>query len=181
VRAQRATATRYAKALFESAERTGEVEAAGRELDAFHGVFTAAPELRRVLARPWIKPEERRAVASTVAGRAGAGQLVQNFIGLVAARNRIDHLSEIVDVYRDLVDQSRGRVRAQVRAAVALTDEEKRQLAARLERTVGKQVLIEETVDPGLLGGFIARVGSRVLDGSLDGQLERMRQRLARG
>ena len=68
-----------------------------------------------------------------------------------------------------------------MRTAVALTDDEKRWLAARLGQALGKQVVLEETVDPSLLGGFVAQVGSYVLDGSLDGQLARMRERLARG
>ena len=71
--------------------------------------------------------------------------------------------------------------RAAVRAAVAFTEEEKRQLAARLGQALGKQVIIQETVDPSLLGGFVAQVGSLILDGSLDGQLARVRERLARG
>jgi F-type H+-transporting ATPase subunit delta len=74
-----------------------------------------------------------------------------------------------------------GRVRAAVRTSVALTDDEKKQLTTRLGRALGKQVIVEQTVDSSLLGGFIAQVGSLILDGSLDGQLARMRERLARG
>jgi F-type H+-transporting ATPase subunit delta len=68
-----------------------------------------------------------------------------------------------------------------VRTAVAFTDGEKQQLATRLERALGKRIILEEQVDATLLGGFVAQVGSLILDGSLDGQLARMRQRLARG
>ena len=67
------------------------------------------------------------------------------------------------------------------RTAVAFTDAEKQQLAGRLERALGKRIIVEEQVDATLLGGFVAQVGSLILDGSLDGQLARMRQRLARG
>jgi F-type H+-transporting ATPase subunit delta len=106
---------------------------------------------------------------------------VQDFVGLVAERGRADHLPEIVAAYRALVDAEHGQARAQVRSAVALTGAEKQQLAARLERVLGKRIILEEQVDDALLGGFIAQVGSLILDGSLDGQLARMRQRLARG
>jgi F-type H+-transporting ATPase subunit delta len=106
---------------------------------------------------------------------------VQKTIGLVAARGRMDHLPELVESYRALVDADAGRVRASVRAAVAFTEDEKKLLAARLGQALGKQVIIKETLDPSLLGGFIAQVGSLVLDGSLDGQLARVRERLARG
>jgi F-type H+-transporting ATPase subunit delta len=93
----------------------------------------------------------------------------------------MDHLPELVASYHALVDEQLGRVRAEVRTAVALSADEKRELAARLGRALGKQVIVEETVDTSLLGGFVAQVGSLILDGSLDGQLARMRERLARG
>jgi F-type H+-transporting ATPase subunit delta len=93
----------------------------------------------------------------------------------------LDHLPEIVSAYRDLLDEDLGQARAAVRTAVPLTDGERKALSDRIERTLGKRVLIEERVDPGLLGGFVAQVGSFILDGSLDGQLARMRERLARG
>jgi len=99
----------------------------------------------------------------------------------VAERGRADHLLEIVAAYQTLVDTELGRARAQVRTAVALTDGEKRQLSGKLEHALGKRIILEEQVDATLLGGFIAQVGSLIFDGSLDGQLARMRQRLARG
>jgi F-type H+-transporting ATPase subunit delta len=99
----------------------------------------------------------------------------------VADRGRADHLAEIITAYRTLVDADLGRARAQVRTAVAFTDAEKQKLSVRLEQALGKRIILEEQVDASLLGGFIAQVGSLILDGSLDGQLARMRQRLARG
>jgi F-type H+-transporting ATPase subunit delta len=181
MKAHRATATRYARALFGSAQAGPGVETVGRELEAFHVIFAEQPELRQVLGRPWIKPEEREGIARAVAEQAGSGALVRDFVALVAGRNRMDHLLEIVDAYRGLVDESLGRVRAKVRSAVALNADEQAQLGARLERVLSRQVILEETVDPKLLGGFVAQVGSLVVDGTLDGQLARMRERLARG
>ena len=181
MKSQEATAKRYAKALVAVAQEGGNMEAVGRELDAFLQVFASEPELQGVLLRPWIKPPERRAVAREVAQRAGLGKLVQDFVSLVVERGRADHLAEIAEAYRGLVNEALGRVSAEVRTAVAMSDDEKRQLSERLGRALGKQVVLEEVVDRTLLGGFIARVGSYVLDGSLDGQLRNMRERLARG
>ena len=178
---RRATGRRYAKALFEIARETGQVEAIGRELGQFQEVFAVQPALRDVLLRPWIKPEERRAVAAEIATLAGCARAVQGFIGLVASRSRMDHLPEIVEAYGHLADAAIGQVRAAVRTAVALTAEDKRHLAASLGQRLGKTVVIEETVDRGLLGGFVAQIGSLILDGSVDGQLQRMRERLLRG
>ena len=181
MKSRQATAARYAKALFAIAREGGTAEAFVRELEQFAAELRGNRELEVVLLRPWIKPAERQAVAVEVARRAGCSPLVQKTIGLVAARGRMDHFPELVEAFRGLVDADAGRVRASVRGAVAFTEDEKTLLAARLGQALGKQVIIKETVDPSLLGGFIAQVGSLVLDGSLDGQLARVRERLARG
>jgi F-type H+-transporting ATPase subunit delta len=181
VRAREQTARRYAKALYELAREAGATEAVGTELEQLAEVCATDARARDVLTRPWIKPMDRRAVAVAIAQKGGARKLVQDFGGLVAERGRADHLPEIVAAYRALLDTELGRTRAQVRTAVALTEAEKTQLSGRLERALGRRVILEEQVDATLLGGFIAQVGSLILDGSLDGQLARLRQRLARG
>ena len=181
MRAQEGTARRYAKALHAAAAEAGAGEAAGRELTTFLDVLEANRQAVDVLARPWIKPADRRAAAHALAQQAGCGKLVQDFVALVAERGRLGHLAAIVAAYQDLADAALGRVRAQVRTAVTLTDDEKDQLGRRLQTELGKQIILEETVDTNLLGGFVARVGSLILDGSLDGQLARMRERLVRG
>ncbi len=181
MRAQEGTARRYAKALHAAAAEAGAGEAAGRELAALLDVLNENHQAVDVLARPWIKPADRRAAALTLAKQAGCGTLVQSFVALVAERGRLDHLAAIVAAYRDMEDAALGRVRAQITTAVALTDAEKDQLARHLQAELGKQIILEESVDTNLLGGFVARVGSLILDGSLDGQLARMRERLVRG
>jgi F-type H+-transporting ATPase subunit delta len=181
VRAREATARRYAKAVYELARESGDADAVGREIAQVVAIVTNDAAVRDVLTRPWIKPDDRRAIAAAIAQKAGARKVVQDFVGLVAERGRADHLPEIVTAYQALLDAEHGQARAQVRSAVALTDKEKQELSARLERALGKRILLQERVDGTLLGGFIAQVGSLILDGSLDGQLARLRQRLARG
>ena len=181
MRAREGTARRYAKALFAAAHEAGSTTAVGQELEAFLLAVRANPEVGDVLSRPWVKAVDRRGIAVAIAEKAGAGRLVQNFAGLVADRGRTDHLTEITSAYRALLDEDLGQARAHVRTAVALAPEAKRQLGARLAEIVGKRIIFEEQVDPGILGGFVAQVGSLILDGSLDGQLARMRERLARG
>ena len=181
MRSRERTARRYAKALYDVAREAGAAEAIGQEMEQVAAICTDDPAARGVLTRPWIKPADRRAVAGAIAQKVGARKLVQDFVGLVAERGRADHLPEIVAAYQTLVDAALGRARAQVRTAVALTDGEKRELSGKLERALGKRIILEEQVDATLLGGFIAQVGSLIFDGSLDGQLARMRQRLARG
>jgi len=107
---------------------------------------------------------------------------VRDFVGLVAAHGRGDVLPEIGDAYRALVDADLNRARARVRTAVPLTDAEKGSLAERLGTALGgKRVTVDEVVDQNLLGGFVAEIGSLLVDGSLDGQLARLKERLGRG
>jgi F-type H+-transporting ATPase subunit delta len=181
MRAHEGTARRYAKALFQLAREARATEAVGRELDAVAALVRDEKPLREVLTRPWIKPVDRRGIATALAERAGAGKTLRDFLGLLAERGRIDHIPEVVAAYQTLLDEELGRARAQVRTAVALTEGERQSLAERLGRVLGKQIILEERVDQTLLGGFIAQVGSLILDGSLDAQLGRMRERLARG
>ena len=109
----------------------------------------AEAELRDFFARPWIPAPVKRAVATELAQRSS--------------------------LYEDL-----GRVRAHVRTPVPLTDEEREMLSAKLGKALGsRQVVLEQIVDRAMLGGFIVNSDSVVLDGSLEGQLDRMRRRLA--
>ena len=181
MRAREGTAKRYAKAFYLIAAESGSAEAFGRELDAVCEIYTARSDLRNALSRPWVEAAARRGIALAIARKAGTSKLIQDFVALVAARGRMDHFPEIATAYRNRVDQALGRVRAQVGAAVTLTEEERRQLTRRLEGALGKRIVLEETVDPNLLGGFLAQVGSLIVDGSLNGQLARMRERLVRG
>jgi F-type H+-transporting ATPase subunit delta len=181
MRQQEATARRYAKALFGVAREAGRLDAVGDELARVLEVLAAERRLEEILSRPWIKGATKKSLTMGVAEQLGCSPLVRDFVGLVAQRGRTDHLTEIARAYRSLLDAERGKLRAQVRSVVALSEAERGQLAARLARIAGREVLIEARVDSGLLGGFVAQIGSLVVDGSLDGQLARMRERLVRG
>src|SRR5262249_59426803 len=121
-----------------------------------------------------------KGAAAEIVERLGSGTLVRDFLALVARQGRADILPEIGDAYRELLDADLNRARARVRTAVALTDAERAALASRLGQALGgKQVALEEVVDQNLLGGFVAEIGSDLVDGTLHGQLERLRERLA--
>lgn len=179
--ARSATAKSYAKALFELARESDRMEAIAQELERVRALVASEPELRAFLGRPWVAGTAKHEVVQTIAARLEVSKLTRDFFALIAARGRIELLDAMADAYRGLVDAHLGRVRARVRTVLPLTDEERRILAARLSAALGNRtVLIEEVVDRSLLGGFVAEIGSLIVDGSLDGQLARMRQRLAR-
>ena len=181
MKSQRA-ARSYAKALHDLARERGQTETIGAELAQAADLVRSDPALAHFFARPGVSAAAKRGAADEIAQRLGVSKLVRDFVGLVAAHGRADGLPEIADAYRTLVDAELNRARARVRSAVPLTDSERSALATRLGTALGgKHVAVEEVVDPEMLGGFVAEIGSLVLDGSLDGQLARLRARLARG
>ena len=182
MKASSAVAKSYAKALFELAKERGQTDAAGQELGPLAALVAENPELDAFLSRPWVAAIVKKAAAIDIAHRSGLSPLARDFFALVVAHGRADHLTAIAEAYRDLADAAAGRVRAHVRTAAPLGDDERRSLASRLGRELdGKQVILDEKVDQTLLGGFVAEVGSLVLDGSLDGQLARLKRRLVAG
>lgn len=182
MKASPAVAKSYAKALFELARERNQADQVQTELDRAAAELSADGEAAAVLDRPWISPTRRRSLADEIGQRMELSKLGRDFLGLLAAQGRTDHLAAIAEAYRAMLDAASGRVRARVRTAVPLTDADRTALSARLQRALGgKQVLIEEVVDRNLLGGFVAEIGSLVVDGSLDGQLARMRERLVKG
>ena len=203
MRAPRAAVQPYARALHVIGKERNQTEAVGRDLAAMVDVVARDPELGDLLARSWIPTAAKRATAVEVATRLDLSPLVRDFVGLVAKQGRAEHLAAIAEAYRNMVDEDLGRVRARVRTAVSLTESERAALRAGLGRAmagrgepreggepssekarrIGKpvDVILEEVVDPNLLGGFVAEIGSSIVDGSLNGQLARIGERLARG
>jgi F-type H+-transporting ATPase subunit delta len=182
VRASPAVAKSYAKALFQLARERNQAEQVQVELERIAAQLAADGEAATVLDRPWINPVRRRSLADEIGQRLELSKLGRDFFGLLAAQGRTDHAAAIATAYRDMLDADRGRVRAQVRTAGPLTATDRAALAERLGRALGgKQVIVEEVVDRSLLGGFVAEIGSLIVDGSLDGQLARMRERLVKG
>jgi F-type H+-transporting ATPase subunit delta len=172
----------YAKALHDLARERGQAEAVGAELAQAVELMRADAALAHFFARPGVSAAAKRGTADEIAQRLGVGKLVRDFLGLVAAHGRAEMLPDIGDAYRALVDADLDRARARVRTAVPLTDAERTALASRLGAALGgKHIAVDDVVDTNLLGGFVAEIGSVIVDGSLDGQLVRLKERLARG
>ena len=182
MKASAAVGRSYAKALFELARERKQADAIGRDLDSIVELFTREAALHPFFARPWVASSVKRSAAAEIATRLGVSTLARDFLALVAAQGRVDHLGAIAGAYRELHDETEGRVRARVRTATPLSESDRTTLAARLGRALGgKRVVLEEVTDKELLGGFVAEIGSLLVDASLDGQLARLRQRLVHG
>jgi F-type H+-transporting ATPase subunit delta len=173
-------ARRYAKALFGLAVDSGRVEAWANSLVTLQQVIDGSPDLQDVLANPVYSRDQRRAIVEKLAAALSLDAQPRDLLFLLGDRNRLTYLGAIVATFRDLSDEHLGRVRAKVTSAVALEDAAAQSIADKLSQATKAQVLLDRTVDPAILGGVVAQVGSLVYDGSVRTQLEDLRQQLKR-
>lgn len=177
-----AVANQYAKALMETVARPGarlSPEAALTQLETFAATLAETPELRGVMLSPAVSRDVKRRALGRVGDLLGLDPLLRNFLNVIATRRRVSLIPLITAGFRAQIDERNGVVRAQVSAARPLNPEQQDELASALGRVTGKQVLCEYTVDPSLVGGLSVKIGSTVYDGSVQGQLEGLRRRLA--
>ena len=173
-------ARRYAKALFELAVEAGRIDAWSQALAVVKRAVEGSAELREVLANPVYTREQRQAVATRLGAALKLDREPASLLALLAERNRLDQLPAIADSFAELADEKMGRVRARVTSAAALDEPTAGALAERLAAATRARVVMERAVDPALLGGVVAQVGSVVYDGSLRAQLETLRRVLKR-
>ena len=176
---RRSAARRYAEAAFEVALRDDSLDAWRRELDSAAEIV-ADERIGRALANPSIALETRTATAEATFGRLVSPK-VQNLIGLMLRRGRIQELPRLAAEFRRLDDERRGITRATVTSALPLSPDEVRALTERLQSSTGGRVEIEQSVDPSLLGGLVVRLGDRLIDGSVRNRLDRLRNQLVSG
>jgi F-type H+-transporting ATPase subunit delta len=172
-------ARRYAGALFDVARRNATLVRVDSQLAAFRGLLDEHAELRRVFESPAVPPQKKRAILDAILERGGGvdGE-VRQVLRMLADRDRLALLAEIAGAFDARLRQERRLLRAEVVTAVPLPDAQRASLASALSRAAGSELTITEKVDPAIIGGVVARVGSIVFDGSVARQLERMRARL---
>jgi len=171
-------ARRYAKALFDLAVEAGRVDAWAQGLAGLKQAVDGSPELKQLLQSPVYTKEQRQGIAARIAEALALEPHPASLLALLAERNRLAYLAGVADTFSRLADEKMGRVRARVTSAVPLDEQAVAAIAERLAGGARGQVIVERVLDPGLLGGVVAQVGSLVYDGSLRSQLEDLRRTL---
>ncbi|MEX2660728.1 MAG: ATP synthase F1 subunit delta [Vicinamibacterales bacterium] len=175
----RGAATRYARALFDVARKEGDVQQAGRDIGAFAGLVAGHEMLMRTFANPAIPSARKRAVVEQLLGRMGTlGPIVSKLVLMLAERDRLTLLPDLVTAYEARLMEDAKVVRAQLTTAVELPADRISALQQGLARATGRQVQLDATVDPSIIGGAVARIGSTVYDGSVTTQLQKVKERL---
>jgi F-type H+-transporting ATPase subunit delta len=173
----RASASRYARALFDVADRASR-DAIDEELTGVSRLFAEQADLQAVFASPSVPPAVKRSIVQTVVQRGSVSEPVARLLTLLAERDRLGLLADIAEVFHERMLEQQNVLQAEVTTAAPLGAQEQQALQARLSAATSKQVTITSRVDPAIIGGIVTRIGSTVYDGSLANQLARIRERL---
>jgi F-type H+-transporting ATPase subunit delta len=167
----------YARALFEVARAEGTLDEVEDELFRFARSYESSDELRNALSDDQIPPSKRQSIVEDLLGGKATSTTVQ-LISMVVGSGHGRDLPAIVDRMVQRAASSKDLEVAEVRSAVALTDDQQDRLKAALANATGKSVSLKVVVDPSVLGGLVATVGDTVIDGTVRTHLDQLKSRL---
>ncbi len=174
-----AVARRYATALADVVMAHGEAREVQEELLAWQRMIEEHHELLEVFRNPTVHRDQKRKVLETLITRTRVRRTTANFLRVLLQNHRITELGEINRRFAEELDARAGVISAQVTTARPLDEESQARLRQRLKEVTGREVRLQFAVDPDLIGGVITRIGSTIYDGSVRGQLQAVRERLA--
>ncbi|MEM8650448.1 MAG: F0F1 ATP synthase subunit delta [Pseudomonadota bacterium] len=166
---------RYASALFDLALSEKKIPAVEKDLGRFDALMEGSDDLKRLVVSPVFSAEDQLRAVDAVLTKAKITGLVGNFVRVVAKNRRLFAMPGMLTAFRRLVAEHKGEASADVTVATALTAAQTKELKAALKSVVGKDVAINATVDPSILGGMIVKVGSKQIDTSLKTRLSSLK------
>ncbi len=175
---RKAAGAREARALLDVATRESDPDRVGSELDAIADAMRTQPEVQALLLRPGLPIARRVQALQLIASSLGLTPLVSKLLTAFAELDSLRLVPDLAAAYRTRLLDRKNIVSAEITTAVPLTPETADRVGRALGQASGKQVLVSTRVDPAIIGGVVARVGSTVYDGSVTTQLARMRQKL---
>ncbi len=171
---------RYARAFQQvAAAQHLDVNATRSQLADFAQTFENSRELREFLLNPSLPQADKLKVLDAVSTRVGLDRSVRNFLAVLMDHERLASLREIADEYGTLADEADGIHEVEIVSAKPLSEDERNLLQWKAGELAGSDVRVQWSEDAALLGGAVIRLGSRVYDGSVRGQLQQMKQHLA--
>lgn len=168
-------AERYATALYELAESQGALDSVAGDLKTLKAMIRESADLARVIYSPVLSRSEQAKGIEALAQAAGFSVLTRNFLGLAARNRRLFALLGMIEAYLGRLAAARGEIAASVASAVQLSPAQLDALQTSIKQAFGGNVAMEVKVDPGLLGGLVVKVGSRMVDSSLKTKLQHLK------
>jgi len=164
-------AGRYATAVFELAKDDNQLDVLETNVDALDGALAESDDFKALINSPIYSREEMGTAIAAVADKMELSVTMKNTLSLMATKRRLFVLPQLVTGLRGLLAEEKGEVTAEVTSAKALTKTQAEKLAKTLKAQVGKTVNINATVDEGLIGGLVVKVGSNMIDTSIRSKL----------
>lgn len=171
-------ARRYARALSELCDASGDHATIGKQIDGFASAFTDSAELQGTLKNPTVPLDQKQAVVGAICDKLGLQTRTRNFLLVLLEHGRIDAVTEVAEAFQAIVDVTARRVRATVTSAVPMASSDVDRVRAALARLTGSTVTLEARVESELIGGAQVQIGNLVLDSSIRSHLEKLRDRL---
>ena len=165
---------RYATALFDLAAEQKAIDAVLGDLSTLAAMIDDSDDLARLVRSPVVARVDQASAMAALGAKAGLTDLVANFVGTVADNGRLSNLRGMIGQFNLLVSQFKGEIAAEVTSATKLSAEQISSIEKSLAKAVGREVQLSTNVDPGVLGGLVVRVGSRMIDFSLRTQLNNL-------
>ena len=164
---QSSLAGRYATALFELARDERQLEAVGTSLATLRQSLRDSDEFRELTTSPLISREQAAGAVAATATAMGLDPITTNFLGVLARNRRLGQLGNVIRAFTMLAAAHRGETTAEVTSAHPLSDDQVAALKSNLKSRLGRDVSVDLTVDPTILGGLVVKVGSQMIDGSI--------------
>ena len=167
-------AERYAAALFDLADERRVLDQVAADLRQLRAMMQASTDLVRLTRSPILSRDEQFKGIGALAEHAGFSSLVRDFLGVVARNRRLFAVPGMIEAFLAQLATRRGEVTAEVTAAQPLSEAQLAALNEQLRRTIGSRVSVDVQIDPGLIGGLVVKLGSRMVDGSIKSKLQRL-------
>lgn len=172
-------ARRYATALADVAIERQEEREVQAELDHWASMIEANPQLKEVLANPTVVYDQKRKVLEDLISRTRVRETTASFLRVLLKNQRLSQLREVAARFGQILDERSGMVAANVTTARPIPEELRNALQQALTEATGKKVRLNFTTDETIIGGLVARIGSTIFDGSVQGHLDRLSEDLA--
>ena len=167
-------AGRYASALFDLARDQRQIESVGNSLDALGQALLDSKDFAELVSSPLVSRDEAGKSFAALAPQLGLDPITSNFLGVLARNGRKNELRNVIRAFRRLAADHRGETTAEVVTARPLNDDQIAALKSQLRNRAGRDVAIDATVDPNILGGIVVKLGSQQIDASIRTKLNRL-------
>lgn len=171
-------AKRYAKALVALAREQARLMETGEQLKRFARLIDDTPDLKALLYNPAISRHFKEDLLTDLSQRLRLGPLETNFVRTLLEKGRLSEMSQIIALYEVLAEEAQNRLRVRVKSAFPLSPALQEEVRHRFARYTSKDIVIDQEIDPTLIGGIVAQMGSLVLDGSIRNELLRLKTEL---